>query len=69
MGGHITCSLIGCPDPCAVANSLLAPPKPRKVTIELDEDVAQRLAGVRLLDDGDHRIVAAACWAALDGDK
>lgn len=43
------------------------PPRPRKVTIELDEDVAQRWA-----DDGpmlNDEAIIAACRAALDGDK
>jgi hypothetical protein len=46
------------------------PPRPRKVTIELDEDVAQRWAdGTGLPLTTDAAAVHDACRAALDGDK
>jgi hypothetical protein len=49
---------------------LWRPSPPRKVTIELDEDVAQRWADGRDVPSGDDPVViVGACRAALDGDK
>jgi hypothetical protein len=47
---------------------LWRPSPPRKVTVELDEDVVKRLANAAP-DVGDHRIIHEACLAALDGDQ